>query len=262
MSGWFVRPAAAGVAGLGLALWACACDAPAEAGFLQPPGTSQIITVATLGGFDAAFDNAGRLRRAARFAKGAVDTHVSHGWSDKVTLLAQISSESLSPMIVNGGGDYAATLGLVGARWRLATAGETLISLQPMVGYGTSSAGRGAAFDLRVVMGRGLRLADRPAFVEAQIGYRHGLPGQAREWRADVSFGWRPADRWLLLSQLFLAHGLCGKPGMGRSRAKAQVSVVHEVTASWAVQVGFFTTLAGRQTAMESGFVAGIWRQF
>jgi hypothetical protein len=248
-SGWLL---------LGPALW----PGEARAGFLQKPDTTQVITLATLGGFDSAFDHAGRLRRSATFAKAAVDTHVSHGWSERVTLLAQISSERLRPAVINAGDGYDATIGLFGARWRIGAVGAMTLSLQPMVGYGLSTTGRGVVADLRIVAAQSFTIAGAPAFIETQFGYRHGAPGQPREWRTDLTFGVRPAERWLLLQQFFLAHGVCGAAAAACARLKTQVSAVYEITPSWSVQLGLFATIAGQRAALEAGGVLGVWRQF
>ena len=84
------------------------------------------------------------------------------------------------------------------------------------------------------------------------------------EFHADLTFGVRLAPRWLLLIQSFnvLSEGSGTWGFSSYDYEKAQLSVVYAVSAALSLQVGGFSTYAGRNAIQENGLVLGAWHKF
>ncbi len=79
LAGCFRRPVKASARVLAAGAATLSVEAPARAGFLQPEGTTQVITSGSGSRFSRQFDAKGRLRRAATFSKANLETWVQNG---------------------------------------------------------------------------------------------------------------------------------------------------------------------------------------
>ncbi len=235
---------------------------PAQAGFLQAEGTYQLISTTSNSRFSRSFDSRGSLKRSAVFSKTSLDVHLAYGFSETLTIIGDISSERLLPQVIGDPGAASPWSAMAGPRLQIWRDGSTMVSAQVMVGAGQATASSGFVGDLRVVAAHSFAIGGRPAFVDAQLGYRQGAPGARSELRLDGTFGIKPHESWLLLAQVFTARAMAGQGQPHSLRIKAQVSAVWHVGETWSVQTAAFTTLAGINAAQESGLSLGLWRRF
>ncbi len=241
---------------------AAATPEPVAAAFLKPEGEVEIISSSTASGFSRGFDAAGRLRRSAEFSKASLETHVSYGFSESVTLMGEIASDRLQPRIVNDPGERSAWTALAGVRARLWHDGGAVMSAQLMMGPGFGNGRSGFAADARLLGAYSFAILEMPAFVELQLGRRWGAPGTPAELRLDATLGMRPHEDWLVLLQMFAARGDRLGAAPASFRLKSQFSLVWRVASNWSVQAGVFTTVAGINAAQESGLNLALWRRF
>ncbi|MCW5725362.1 MAG: hypothetical protein KIS81_10465 [Maricaulaceae bacterium] len=101
------------------------------------------------------------------------------------------------------------------------------------------------------------------SFVDAQAGYRWRSTGYPSEARLDLTAGWRPRERILLLAQSFSVFGEPDVRLQGRSyrRHTFQGSAVWE-RGAYALQIGGFFTFAGRDAIEERAALVAVWRRF
>jgi len=256
--GHFVR--AQGRIGAALALAMPASLAPAKAGFVQPRGTTEVISTTGTSGFNRSFDARGAIRRSGTFAKSSLDVHASHGLSDRLALVGQLSSAQLQADVAVPPETHWS--GLAGVRGRLWTDGATILSSQVLLGAAKESRGAGFAADARLLLGRSFSLGTMPGFADLQFGYRRNAPGARPELRLDGTFGLWLHPNWLALGQIFATHGLREGAQPPAFRVKASLGLVWRISDRWSAQVAGFTTLVGRDAGRESGVALSLWRRF
>ena len=122
------------------------------------------------------------------------------------------------------------------------------------VGYAPPGAG-GLAQEARLLAGRSFSIAGRDGFVEGQGAWidRSDLPD---ERRLDITVGYAPSARWLLLGQAY-AGWTAAEPAW----TKVEASAVRR-SGDWSLQAGWRVSVAGKAGPVESGPVLGLWRRF
>ncbi len=118
--------------------------------------------------------------------------------------------------------------------------------------------------DVRGLFGYSFKAGTMPSFVDVQVAQRFRLGGPPDEFRTDITFGIRPAERWLVLVQSFnvISEG-AGTWGYGSfAYHKLQLSAVYALTPSLSLQLGGYSTYWGRNALQENGLVVGAWYKF
>lgn len=118
--------------------------------------------------------------------------------------------------------------------------------------------------DVRGLVGHSFKVADLPSFIDVELAQRFRIDGPPDEVRADITFGIRPIDKWLLLAQSFnvISEG-AGTWGYGSyGYYKAQLSAVYSVTDALSLQLGGYSTYWARNALQENGLVVGAWLRF
>ncbi len=91
------------------------------------------------------------------------------------------------------------------------------------------------------------------AFVNAEAGVRT-LEGGCARGRFDLTFGYRPSERWLALAEAFT-----DAPEVGRSTTKAQFSIVRLNDRGRGIQAG--VRFDAEDPAAEPALLIGFWSQ-
>lgn len=118
--------------------------------------------------------------------------------------------------------------------------------------------GHGA--ELRALFGRGI---GQHAFVEAQTAYRWRDDGFQDEGRLDLTAGWRPGPRFLVLLQSYSTWTVHDPPIGQRdiSQHKIQASLGVS-TRRGDVHIGGYVTAAGRNAVDERAVFVAWWQRF
>jgi hypothetical protein len=237
---------------------------PAKAGFLQDKGTTQVIQSTGISSFSRAFDGKGRLKRASAFSKTALDIFISHGLSETISLIGEVSSSRMIPRLVTATDVDSGTMwsAMGGIRARLWHNGASIVSVQALAGAGREVGRAGMMGDVRLLLGHGFDLAGYRGFADLQAGYRQTAPGSRPELRLDASFGLRLHTDVQIIGQILTAHGFSHAGQPQSLRIKTALSLVWEVSKAWSVQIGAFTTPFGFNTGQESGATLAVWRRF
>lgn len=254
--------------GMAFASICAALDARASA-FLAPPGETDLITAMEFSGSTRAFDQNGRLIPIPSYDKFELGTYIEYGLTQRLTLIAQPFFDAArqgptSPIALAGTE--------LGARFGIAEFGPTVISVQgvlhipfsderlPLGGFDEDDVFSG---DLRLLLGRTFELAGAAGFFDLQGGYRWQDDGMPNEWHVDFTAGLRPRPPLLLMLQTFATLADRSTPTCPRyAWLKLQESAAYDLSRTWAVQAGFFETVAGLNAGRELGPMLALWYRF
>ncbi len=242
-------------------LWLVSSE-PASAGaWPQEKGVTETITTFTMSRASHAFNDKGKAIPAPTFKKDELNVYTEYGFSRSLTVVLNASGAKLhpegSPAFI-GAGETGA-----GLRQRLWHKTRHVISVQAsalLPGNTTLTSG-GIDTEAQLNYGLGFKVFRMEAFADAGVGYRYRAHDFRDELRPDITFGVRPADRWLVLGQSFNVFTM----GRGRTdvfqgrQSKAQLSAVYRLTPSFLLQLGGQMTFAGKDVPKERALVASIW---
>lgn len=247
----------------------------------RPAGEGLVIFSNEFSGGSRRFDDSGRLRAANRFSKFESRTRAETGVIEGTTLIVATRigrASSLPP-------DHLLTLQNLGQleRWNGIAAGirqrlwhgdnwttsvEVIGELirskrQDELGQTLGLTLPRRQIEMRIAAGYGFELGNMPAFVDANIGYRHRSDRLPADLLAGLSFGIRPHPRLLLMAQAFGELGLkTSTTPQPASRLKLQASAVVEIWGKHSLQVSGTITPIGRNTIAERSVAVAIWRKF
>ena len=246
---------------------------PALAGaWTLDAGTGALVFTGTAMQSTRVFDSGSRLRPVPRYGKDEAQLLIEYGITDWFTAMIQPSLQHVdiaAPISAQRSG-----LGYtdIGGRARIWSESGWVVSAQATVRIpGTFDKTNPAAIgytdheiELRGLAGYSFEAGTLPAFVDMQVAQRYRLGGPPDEFRADVTFGIRPAAKWLLLAQSFnvISEG-AGSWAFGSfAYHKFQLSAVYAVTPTLSLQLGGYSTYWGRNALQENGLVFGAWYKF
>jgi len=247
-----------------LALAAASICGPANAGaWPVPPGETLAILKYEQSRADEAFDAAGvRAPMPARMDE-TISLYAERGLTRRLTVQGKLAWTRGEDVFGDYDGRGPVELGL---RYAVLRTPRSVVSLYAggvlggagrNAGYARPGAG-GTDIEARLLAGRSLTLAGRPAFAEIQLAAldRSGLPDEAR---LDLTLGVEPSDRWLFLTQVYAGQA-DGDP-VRPLWVKLEWSAVRRI-GDWRLQAGWRQSLAGRDSPAEAGPVVGVWRAF
>lgn len=237
-----------------------------------PTGEGQVIVTATPSESVQAFDENGRLVPFPRYAKDELQALTEYGAADWLTMILTPMLQHVSVAAPYEGQRTGLGYTDFGGRVRLWHDDSWVVSIQsvfrmPGTFDHTSTAAIGyydPEVDTRALVGYAFKAGTYPAFINVEVAQRLRFDGPPDEFRADVTFGIQPADKWLLLLQSFNVisegHGTWGIPSY--EYYKAQLSVVYSLTPAVSLQLGAVRTYAGRNALQENGLVLSAWYKF
>ena len=158
-----------------------------------------------------AFDSGSKLRSIPRYRKEELQALIEYGVTDWFTAMFQPSLQH-----VDIAAPFAAHAPALAIPTSAAGRGSGpmppgYFPRRPLSGYpvSTTSPIRRRSdipileIDVRGLAGYSFKAGTLPAFVDLEVAQRFRLGGPPDEFRTDMTFGIRPADRWLLLAQSF-----------------------------------------------------------
>ncbi|UFZ07986.1 hypothetical protein LQG66_17520 [Bradyrhizobium ontarionense] len=246
---------------------------PALAGaWTLDAGTGAVVFTGTAMQSNSAFDSGSKLQPIPRYSKDEAQALIEYGVTNWFTAMFQPSLQHVdiaAPFSARRSG-----LGYtdIGGRARIWSDASWVVSAQaivriPGVFDKTNPAAIGYTdpeIELRGLAGHSFKAGALPAFVDLELAQRYRLGGPPNEFRADITFGIRPAEKWMLLAQSFnvLSEG-AGSWGYGSfAYHKFQLSAVYALTPTLSLQLGGYSTYWGRNALQENGLVIGAWYKF
>jgi protein XagA len=235
-------------------------------------GTGELIITATAMQASDLFSSGSVLKSIPRYSKDEAQALIEYGVTNWFTAMFGSSLQHVdiaAPFSAERNG-----LGYtdIGGRAKIWSNDSWVVSAQATVRIpGTYDKTNPAAIgytdpeiDIRGLVGYSFKAGTMPSFVDVEVAQRFRLGGPPDEFRADVTFGIRPIDKWLLLAQSFnvISEG-AGTWGFGSfAYHKFQLSAVYELTPALSLQLGGYSTYWGRNALQENGLVVGAWYKF
>ena len=262
--------AALWVCGSVFGLWALTA-APASAGaWTRPAGSGLTITTASHHAF--ALSNPD-----AAFSKIETAIYAEYGLTDRLTVVGRVARETRfrrsERQITKAGATYTLSLNTVSQGWGELEAGLRLNAFQHR-GWVVStqlSAVRSPTdlenglraqpvwgSDARILLGRSL---GGRMFADAQLAHRSRFVEGEAEQRMDLTFGVRPADRWLVMAQTYSAWGQ-RSGGSSYESHRLHISVTAPVADRLSLQFGATNSFYNDGLAPERAYMLALWREF
>ena len=246
---------------------------PAHAGaWPNAIGDGQIITTTLFDNADVGYDDAGKANQDVDFNKSESLVYWEYGLTDKTTLVAQSSFQTIQFRAgvddVDFSGIGESYVGLRRVLWQddkwvisgqagvlFAGAGETVSDAD--LGFGSTH------YEVRALLGRSFKLAKRDGFFDIQAARRIRPESFPSEWRLDATAGWRPIKQVQILGQgFYTASEEEFEVARPNTRLKLQGSLVYDHSPKTSYQIGTFQTIAGRNIVKEKAFFIGIWKRY
>jgi hypothetical protein len=236
--------------------FAVGAAAPAAA-WTQPEGQGLFIGTLTLK--DLSQTHTGSGRRASGFSNTILEfsPYVAYGVTPWPTGIVQ-------SRVHLGWGDQATQGGLdstdLGARAPLWSDDRAALSVYGLLRWPAPQSrfgGTGLGGDWGGSYGSNVSFGATPGLFVTETGYRH-YTDRPNGWRGDLAVGVLPADRWLLLGQSFtlVQHAASGR------QSTLHLSEVRELMPRVSLQIGTYTTVAGRNYDAENGGLVALWYRF
>lgn len=243
--------------------------APAQGGaWLLDEGETLAIVSMTFARAGKTYDNNGKTHTLHPFDKKEVQLYVEHGASREITLVGKTvwSREELdSPVgtftstgvrFLEGGARM--TLGTVRGT-RLTLEGITAIHLKEDRSDTVPSQSGDGDFEAALYLGQASTLWGMHVFSDQRLGYRVRFGGRPDEVNAIITTGLKPDDNWMVLLQ---SSNFITDERDAPEAYKAHLSIVRRLNPILSVELGGYTTYAGRNTVKDSGVKLGFWYEF
>lgn len=246
---------------------------PVRAGvFNQPAGSGLVIVEGLYDTGSRSFDTHGHLIQTAPYDKREGWAYLQYGVTDWLMAIVQPDVVSTSVGGVPGGHYTGVGTSQAGAQIQLPSIGPFAFALQGTVHLPVANRPHNPALvgnttrdtDGRGLVGAAFVLGGLPAFVDAEAGYRLRSGGSPDEIHVDLTGGLRLRPDVLVLAQSFTTvPTAAGTPYYPRSTfSNLQASAVYDLNAHWAVQIGGFGTVFGRNALRERGLISALWYRF
>lgn len=241
---------------------------PAMAGaWTLPKGDIQIISGTTFATADHAFDNNSKPTVRIGYQKELLQLYGQYGLTDKITLFVspEYAIATSAPLIgvaaaakdaaVGGGVRFRLTdaIGVVSLEASLKTAGAFNLSV-------SANGVSGRQAELRLLYGKGFKIAERDAFVDVEAAARWVSGDRPNEVPVDLTVGWHATPKLMLMAQNFnIVSGSARAPfGYYRSH-KVELSAVYKFDDRSSIQLGGFVSPAGQNALQERGATLSVW---
>jgi hypothetical protein len=256
---------------IGLGVLAAPCAAIAGAWTL-PQGSGQVVVTATSSSAHSGYDGTAALTPVPRYDKSELQGLLEYGITDRFTFMAVPGLQHID--IATPGDPHRNGVGYteLGGRYRLLQMDSWVLSGQATMRVpGTDNTFNPAAIgytgveaDFRALLGYSFNLASMPAFIDLQAAQRFRAGAPPSELRADATFGLQVTPQWLLLAQSLnvISEGAGTAPFTSYEYYKLQFSAVYSLTPSVSLQIGGFSTYAGRNALQETGLIFGAWYRY
>lgn len=247
---------------------------PAKASaWTRPKGDIFVIGGYVYDAAPQAFTADGDRVSSDRFRKQEIELYTEYGLTSRVTLFGKLRGQYLDAVI---GGEAVETAGLgeteMGARLRLAKGDRWVVSVQgTAVAPGTVIAQGNVRLssghpdgEVRALFGHSFRFFGLESFGDLQAGYRYRAGEPGNEYRLDATLGTNLTPRlsWLVQSFNIQTDGTARAPFLNFRQHKVQSSAVIRLSGTTRLEIGGFTTPAGRNVIAESGAKLAVWLSF
>lgn len=240
------------------------------AAWTQQQGQGQLIADVYHTNSKQGFNAAGNTVPITGYKKTEVNIYAEYGISDRFTSFFQTGLQSVDVK----GVDSSDGLGYseMGGRYKLFGPEGGAVSVQGSVRVPGRKGVKGPAqvgnsdtqFDLRAMWGQSFKLAGRDGFFNIEGGYRLRNGAPPNETHIDLTLGYRPVPKLLVLAQSFTTASDGAGTGVFTKYhyTNLKLGAAVDVTDDWTLQAAWVGTVDGKNALRERGFNLGAWRKF
>lgn len=266
-----------------------AMASPANAGWTRKAGEmffSQSLSYYETYHF---INDAGVKSRQPRFAKEEWNGYIEYGYTDDLTLGANLFFHRLESdfafaipsanLLVYGTiYNYGFADAELFARKRLWKNDNAVLSIQPILKlpswyyYDIGPRGGTDNFDteLRLQYGLGFDAFDEHHHLKLEGGYRKRFGPWHDQWKLDATLGIALTSAITIMPQLFITQRAEGRTQNASTSAivsdydliKGQLSFLYRINHRMTLQLGAFSHLRSRNTGDGQGIMTGVWYHF
>ncbi|WP_409433781.1 hypothetical protein ACJ3XI_04555 [Litorimonas sp. RW-G-Af-16] len=250
-------------------------SSPALAGaWNQPAGDGQIILTSLWTSGDFVFADNGDRTPIMDFSKTESRLFAEYGVSDRWTLTANAAYQTInydSPDSAFTFKDFDETE--LGLRYQVKRKRGQAISVQasyiwdggPMDNI-LDIGGDRDMVELRGLWGQSWETSRGDFFTDAQIAGRMETGGRYQSTSLDVTLGYKPTDKWMIMLQNYTRHAeaeeALGFRVPAQAYLKSHASITYRYKAGQRLQLGYVKTLLGKNIVQEGGFTLGVWWEY
>ncbi len=253
-----------------IGLWALTA-APASAGaWVRPAGSGLTITTASHHAFALSTPD-------TAFSKIETAIYAEYGLTDRLTVVGRVARETRfrrsARQISKAGSVYTLSLNTVSQGWGELETGlrlrafehrDWVVSTQVSAIRSPADLENGLrarpvwGSDVRILVGRSL---GGNMFADAQLAHRNRSIEGGAEQRMDLTFGVRPAQRWLVMAQTYSAWGE-RSGGSDYESHRVHISVTAPIADRLSLQFGAINSFYSDGLAPERAYMLALWREF
>ena len=259
--------------------------APALSGaWLKPQGRGEIILNGVYFTSDGFWDKDGNESSQPTFKKHEINPYLEYGFSEEITLGANVFLHHLSQEAAAGSGANAASNFGLGnseffARYGLFRSDASTLALQPLIAlpslYDEQGAPRSGSesldAELSLLGGHNFQWLGRSHYAEARVGYRHRFDNElSDQMRFDVKAGLRLSEHFELIPAAYSIWSLAGSKNpvftedgqQDFDLVKIEAMLRYNLSDRAYVQGGGFSHVYGRNVGDGSGLMLSFGRHF
>lgn len=252
-----------------IAALAFPADAALAGAWMQPEGTTQIISGAIVSHAGRGFDNSGKADQAITYSKYLAQTYIAYGLFDSVTLLLDPEYATARQGPPGGPAMNASALAIgAGVQGRILDDEFGVLSIEGSF----KSAGAfdtnvsvnkqsGQQYELRALYGTNFPVFDKTAFVDFEVGERLIAGTRPNETPIDLTIGLHVTEGLMVLAQSFnvISGGDAEPPYTYYRSHKVELSAVQHIWHHYSLQAGLFISPAGQNSLKEQGIAVALW---
>ncbi len=247
-------------------------SAPCWAGaWNQPAGQGQVIITASWSQGDEIFDQDFKPVSLDGFTKFETRYYIEQGVTDWLTLVGNTGLQTLSFQDDDSFFEFDGFDDIeLGAQ--IKTYARSNLATSIRVSYVIDSRldnqvvdvlSGGDVFEARALIGQSRETLIGDFFYDAQFALRTKSFGKVDGTQAALTFGYRPKETWLFMSQSFLNRTerdqVDGFRVPAQTQINSQLSVARQYRPRHYFQIGVNQSLLGQSIVKESGVFIGLW---
>ena len=240
-----------------------------DGAYIEPPATGQVIATFYYSNSESGFDADGDRVDIPDYRKLELYVLAEYTVTDEVTL---VFTPSVRDIAVEGPDNDASGLGYtdLGLRYRFAETQNSSLAIQATAripGEGRDDlraqvVSTDPEYDFRLRGFHGFTLDGDSGFLDLQGSYRFRAGAPPNEFHTDVTIGYRPVPSLLLMAQSFNTIS-DGRGDLQSYRFhNVQLSAVKQIANGVSLQLGWISTVAGKNALRERGAFGGVWISF
>ena len=250
------------------------CQSAYAGAWNQRAGEGQVISTSSWSHAGEIFDDDSEAVPLRGFTKTESRLYIEHGATDWLTLIGNTSLQTLNFRDGDSRFDFDGFDDIeLGLQFRLHSAEGISAAIRAsyiidsrLDNQAVDVLRGGDQYELRALIGQSRQTSVGSVFYDAQLALRSEAFESVSQVQSALTLGYKPTDRWLLLSQNFFnsadSEVVDGFPVPAQEQFMSQISIARQYKPGRYVQLGAGRTLFGRNIVKERSVFIGLWTEY